>query len=283
MQTEDLYDVRLKATKLEYENAKTIINQNFLLFKQGLQKQWLEIKSKYITDCNKVNKLSVTQQDKIKYRAFLDKNINTKKKEFEASLRTATEKFNNDLIQAEEDHKTACTKLDSDFHWYLVEKQLKIDKSAFNKKVTEFKNYMSRKLSELTERLDAVKIKEHELQIKETALNIKEEELNKLQARLNAKKETKNSEFDWSSFRERFNIAKASPRRIYGKLDAIRFLELPDDYTDADIKKAYRTLSKRHHPDTCQITSQEPYGYHVNMFRLIQEAIDILKGVHEYR
>ena len=282
--TEDLYDVRLAATKLEYTNTTTVINQNFMLYKQGLQKQWLEIKSEYIKNTTKLSKLSISDADRIKYKTFLEKNINTKKREFEKSLKEASLKHKKDLDKAEQDHVLACSKLDTDFHWYLAEKKLKVDKSEFNKKVTQFKVYMSRKLSEIAEKFESIKVKEQELLIKETALNIKEEELNKLQQRLNDKAKqnnhhlrSNNSEFDWSSFRKRFNISKKAPRQIYGRLDAISFLGLNQEYSAADLKKAFRDMSKKHHPDTCTCTQEETVEYHVDMFKRTQEAMYILK------
>jgi formylglycine-generating enzyme required for sulfatase activity/curved DNA-binding protein CbpA len=56
--------------------------------------------------------------------------------------------------------------------------------------------------------------------------------------------------------------------------DYYRILNVPRDATDADIRRAFRSLAKEHHPDRRQNGSGEPSGYD---FGLLTEAYETLK------
>ena len=53
-------------------------------------------------------------------------------------------------------------------------------------------------------------------------------------------------------------------------------LNIKEDATDEEIKKAYRKLSKEYHPDTNKDKSEEEQKEAEDMFRLITKAKEIL-------
>lgn len=58
-------------------------------------------------------------------------------------------------------------------------------------------------------------------------------------------------------------------------------LNIKEDATDEEIKKAYRKLSKEYHPDTNKDKSEEEQKEAEDMFRLITKAKEILLNKQE--
>jgi DnaJ-class molecular chaperone len=63
-------------------------------------------------------------------------------------------------------------------------------------------------------------------------------------------------------------------------LEAKDLLGLPDQATLAEIKKAYRRLSKEHHPDLAQ---DKPEGQRLEMHRLTEACQILLEYAKKYK
>ncbi|MBW2040049.1 MAG: J domain-containing protein [Deltaproteobacteria bacterium] len=70
-------------------------------------------------------------------------------------------------------------------------------------------------------------------------------------------------------------------RITFEKIDAARkVLELEEEASSEEIKKAYRGLSKRYHPDHCQ----QEEAYCEEMIRKINQAYEVITAyIHSYK
>jgi len=66
-------------------------------------------------------------------------------------------------------------------------------------------------------------------------------------------------------------------------LEAKDFLGLPDQATLAEIKKAYRRLSKEHHPDLARHRTGGPEGSGLEMHRLTEACQVLLEYGKKYK